>query len=273
MTTRRSSAVSRRPARVLPNGAVVIAKQSPTTPAVTIHASIRAGSDSIRRTQAVWRTSSRRTIDRGTTARTADRIAEELENRGVSLSVTVNRHAMWLVCTCLVEDLEPILALLADIVMQPTFPERRSRDEARRDRHAHPPGRGQPGDDGGGGAAADLYGATHPYGRRPRGTVESVEQIDDAALQRFHGERFRPASLSLVLVGDVEPERAIDAADARVRRLDWHRRRPPSSLREAPSAPGAPSAGHPDDEQGAGRHRLRVHQPASRRIPRTTRTG
>ena len=50
-----------------------------------------------------------------------------------------------------------------------------------------------------------LYGAAHPYGRRPRGTVESVETIDAAALRRFHAERFRPAALSLVMVGDIEP--------------------------------------------------------------------
>ena len=55
------------------------------------------------------------TIDRGTSSRTADQIAEELDSRGVSLTVTVNRHAMSLVCTCLVEDFEPILALVADI--------------------------------------------------------------------------------------------------------------------------------------------------------------
>ena len=63
-----------------------------------------------------------KTIDRGTASRTADQIAEELDSRGVSLSVAVNRHAMWLVCTCLTEDFEQILALVGDIAMQPAFP-------------------------------------------------------------------------------------------------------------------------------------------------------
>jgi zinc protease len=64
------------------------------------------------------------------------------------------------------------------------------------------------------GMLADLYGQAHPYGRRPRGSVENVEAIDRAALQRFHAARFRPGSLSLVMVGDVETGRAIDAARA-----------------------------------------------------------
>ena len=41
-----------------------------------------------------------------------------------------------------------------------------------------------------------------------------VERIDRAALRRFHAERFRPAALSLVMVGDVSPESAVAAADA-----------------------------------------------------------
>ena len=57
-----------------------------------------------------------------------------------------------------------------------------------------------------------LYGDVHPYGRRPRGSVESVERISRASLQAFHAARFRPSALSLVIVGDVEPARAIESA-------------------------------------------------------------
>jgi zinc protease len=57
-----------------------------------------------------------------------------------------------------------------------------------------------------------LYGDGHPYGRRPRGSVGVVERITRASLQAFHGARFRPPALSLVLVGDVEPARAIESA-------------------------------------------------------------
>ena len=51
----------------------------------------------------------------------------------------------------------------------------------------------------------------------------------------FHGERFRPASLSLVLVGDIDTGRAIDAA---ARAFGAWAGAPPaaSTLREAPAA-------------------------------------
>jgi zinc protease len=57
-----------------------------------------------------------------------------------------------------------------------------------------------------------LYGETHPYGQRPRGTVASVERIDRESLLRFHASRVFPPALSLVLVGDVDAERGIDVA-------------------------------------------------------------
>jgi zinc protease len=57
-----------------------------------------------------------------------------------------------------------------------------------------------------------LYGQRHPYGRRPRGTVESVERIAASSLQAFHAARFAPDSLSLVIVGDIDAERGIHSA-------------------------------------------------------------
>ena len=201
------------PARaVLGNGAVVIAKESPTTPAVTVHASFRAGTVFDPPDQAGLSHFVSRTIDRGTETRPANCIAEDLDGRGVSLSTSMNRHALSLVCTCLVEDLVPILNLLADIVMHPTFP----KDEVDTRRGEIVTLIRQDEDNPAAlateGLLTELYGAAHPYGRRPRGSVEGVETIGSAALRRFHAERFGPGSLSLVLVGDIEPARAIDAA-------------------------------------------------------------
>ena len=197
---------------VLGNGAVVIAKESPTTPAVTVHASFGAGTVFDPPTQSGLSHFVSRTIDRGTETRPADRIAEELDSRGVSLSISVSRHALSLVCTCLVEDLVPILDLLADSVMHPTFP--KDQVDTRRGEIVTliRQDEDNPATLATEGVLADLYGSAHPYGRRPRGSVESVERIDSAALRRFHAERCSPGSLSLVLVGDLEPARAIDAA-------------------------------------------------------------
>src|SRR5262249_25221003 len=108
---------------VLANGVTILTKQTSTTPAVTLHASLlAAGSTSDPSPSAGLAHFVSRTIDRGTSGHSADENAQELDGRGVSLSVTVGRHALSLVATCLVEDFDPILSLLAEIVTTPTFP-------------------------------------------------------------------------------------------------------------------------------------------------------
>ena len=90
----------------LDNGAVVIAKYSGATPAVTVHASFEAGTVFDPASEHGVSHFVSRTIDRGTIALTADEIAERFDRRGVSQAITVNRHVLSMVCTCLVEDLD-----------------------------------------------------------------------------------------------------------------------------------------------------------------------
>jgi len=102
---------------VLDNGAIVTAKRSTTTPAVTIHAGFLAGSVYDPPAHAGLAHFVSRTIDRGTATRPAGVIAEELDRRGVSLSTMVNRHATSLICTCLIDDLDDVLANAGDLAV------------------------------------------------------------------------------------------------------------------------------------------------------------
>ena len=96
----------------LANGVVFVVKEAHTTPAVTINLGIRAGSicDPMDAPGAMYLLS--RVIDRGTATRSADEIADELDNRGIAVAVTVTRHVFSIVCTCLAEHFEVVFALL-----------------------------------------------------------------------------------------------------------------------------------------------------------------
>ena len=59
-----------------------------------------------------------------------------------------------------------------------------------------------------------LYGESHPYGRRIRGVLETVESITRTELLAFHARRFAPQVASIALVGDLTPARAVDATSA-----------------------------------------------------------
>lgn len=201
------------PARdVLPNGAVVLAKQSRLTPAVTLFAALGAGSlhDPDDRPGVAYFLS--KTLDRGTATRTATQLAVELDDRGVSLAVSVTRHVLSVSCTCLVEDFEAMLALVADVVRNPVFPE----EEIETRRGEIVTSIRQDEDNPAMVALeqlfAMLYPNGHPYGRRAKGSVESVGAIGRPDLVAFHGACVAPSVLSVVIVGDVPEARAIDRA-------------------------------------------------------------
>lgn len=197
---------------VLANGATLIAKRSAATPAVSFNLSLRAGVVHEPDDQPGLAYLLARTIDCGTVRRPADRIAEDLDGRGVALAVTMNRHNLTLSCTCLAEDAGDLLDLLLDIVRNPVFP----REHVNRRRQEIVTALGQDLDNPATQAVQTLlgmlYGERHAYGRRPKGTMAEVMRLGRDQLTAFHGRQVTPAGLVLVMVGDIDPARAVDMA-------------------------------------------------------------
>jgi zinc protease len=194
------------------NGSVVIVQETPTTPAVTMLATFLGGSlyEPGELPGLAYLTG--QLLDRGTVHRPAERIAEELDERGVALHVATTRHTLSLACTCLAEDFDQVLAILVDVARRPVFEEleiAKRRAEvvtSLRQDEDNPAVR-----------ATEklfemLYGAAHPYGRRPKGTIASVERIARRDLVSFHHSRFLPGTLTLTLVGDVSTAHALERA-------------------------------------------------------------
>ncbi|MBE3132706.1 MAG: insulinase family protein [Acidobacteria bacterium] len=196
----------------LPNGAAIIAKESRMTPAVTLMAALRAGGQHDPDDRLGLAHFLSKTLDRGTGNRSADQIARDLDNRGVTLDVSATRHVLSVSCTCLAEDFEAMLALLGDIVRNPVFPE----DEIETRRGEIVTSIRQDEDSPAVMALETLfemlYPGGHPYGRRAKGTIATVGRIDRQALVAFHRTRVVPSALSLVVVGDVPVSRALAVA-------------------------------------------------------------
>jgi len=221
---------------VLDNGTVIISKEAQTVPAVTIQLSVRAGSiyDSNDLLGLSHLTS--RVLDRGTRVRSSDDIAEALDARGVSLTVTANRHVLTVSCMCLSEDFEAMLELIGEVVMQPAFP-----DEEIEKRKGEVLNAIRQDEDNPAATAmqclfAMLY-PDHPYGRPAKGNADSVSRIRRDDLVSFHEAHFAPSTATAIIVGDVDRARAV-AAGARV--LGGWRR----------AAPGEILLAHPPKDRG-----------------------
>jgi zinc protease len=220
---------------VLDNGAVVLVQETSTAPAVTINATVLAGS--------VYEADDRqglaylvgRLVDRGTERRAAEVLAEALDDRGVSLRVASSRHATILTCTCLSEDFADVLSLVVDVVRRASFPEA---EVAKRKAECLSAIRQD--DDNPSVRAVEalfeiLYGESHPYGRRAKGTLESVERISRDDLLAFHAARFQPSTLTLAIVGHVPPDHALRRAALELD--DWRAGAPGTfTLPEPPAA-------------------------------------
>src|SRR4051812_17306052 len=186
----------------LDNGVTLLAKQTRTTPAVSISLALRAGSivDPPDCAGMTWLLS--RVLDRGTASRSAADIAEELDSRGITLTILVTRHLFTLVCTCLADDFEPVLTLLADIVMSPSLPE----DELATRKGEVITSIRQDDDNPAIRATeslmALLYPDGHPYGRRTKGSIEFVESLTRDALLELHDRRVAPREGGAGVGGD-----------------------------------------------------------------------
>jgi zinc protease len=152
------------------------------------------------------------TLDAGAGGRSGEELAWEIERLGLELAAEATWDASWLTATVAVERFDDAMALVADIIRRPTFPESevlRVRGEALADilqRRKDPRA-----------LANDLilhflYGDQAPYGRPANGLPERLRSLAVDEVGTFHATNVVPVRTSLVMVGDLDAERARDAA-------------------------------------------------------------
>ena len=211
--------VGLRPSRaVLDNGVTVIVKANHTTPSVSILAGVRTGGYADLPGKEGTAALCARVLDRGTVSKNAAAIADDLDGRGASLSVSTGRHQMSASATCLSDDFPAVLELVADVVRQPAFAE--SEVATRRADLISSIRKEQ--DDPAQMAVDAFVGALygeHPYSRKIRGTVKTVEALKRQDLVRCYQKGFVPSGLTFVVVGDVDEELAVQTVSMTF--ADW----------------------------------------------------
>lgn len=143
-------------------------------------------------------------LETGTRKRSGAELAEAFEKIGSGLSAHTGWDSTTLSVTCVADRKEDALALLAEAVLEPTFPEteverlRNQRLAAIRQRKMDP---GRLADDS---VIQYIFSDRVPYHRPLAGTQESVAPLDPGSLLEHWRARFRPGGAGLVAVGDVE---------------------------------------------------------------------
>ncbi len=144
-------------------------------------------------------------LDEGTKSMDALKISDKIKRLGARLGTNSSFDNSTVSLNVLKKNLDPALKLMADIIINPTFPEKeldlkreiylgRIQQEAR-----------QPT------TAAfkiffrELYGADHPYGQpyTGSGTESSINALTRADLKSFYKANYFPNNATVVVVGDI----------------------------------------------------------------------
>lgn len=201
--THTSSPAPRVSRDILPNGLVLVVQENHANPTVAIAGTIQAGGmyDPPDRPGLADFTAG--LLDRGTTGRTSQEIAEQMDFIGSSLDVSGSSEATTFSAYGLSDDFDQILDLLGDVLLHPTFPKdeiEKLRGEALtslKEQEENPESRSQLE------FYSLLYPQGHPYHRHPLGSEEGVKKIGQDDIRAFYHRYYRPDTTILVVVGDV----------------------------------------------------------------------
>jgi zinc protease len=186
----------------LPDGAVLLVAERPAIPIVVIRVSVPGGSVREPDDALGLANLTAGLLTRGTTRRSGPELDRAIEFVGGSLEAEAGRDSATVTLSVLKKDLALGLDLLAEVLLQPTFPQ----DELTRkvaDIQASLRRSEQSPDVVAGRTLGPLVAPGHPYGRPPAGTVESVGKLTREQVVSFYRLHYRPDGATIVAVGDV----------------------------------------------------------------------
>jgi len=196
--------------KVLPNGITVLCRANFNSPSISINGYVNTGSlfdPSEKLGLADFASSA---LMRGTEKHSFDSLYNELESVGASLGFDSGIHTTGFHGRALVEDLPLLLDLLSETLRQPIFPD----DEVEKLRHQLLTGlaiRAQDTSDMADLTFDEILFHGHPYARPEDGFPETIQAITRQDLTEYHRKGFGPRGMVVVIVGAVEPKKAMNA--------------------------------------------------------------
>jgi zinc protease len=193
----------------LPNGIVVLSRANLESPSVVVSGYLNCGSlfDPDDKLGLADFTAS--ALMRGSALRSFQQIYDTLESAGASLSFSGGTHTTTFSSKTLVEDLDMLLTLLAEVLRQPIFPV----EQVERLRAQLLTGLAIRAQDTGDMASLTfdqiVYNG-HPYSRPDDGYPETIQAIQQADLAAFHHRGYGPRGMLVAVVGGIEPDWAVD---------------------------------------------------------------
>lgn len=204
----------------LPNGLRVLVAENRNAPLVSFRALVRSGADHDTLPTAGLASMTADLLDEGAGDRDAIQLAEDIGILGGGMGTGADWDASYISLDVLARTAEAALEIFSDVTARATLPpdglervraERLNEILQQRDEPAAIAGK----------RFAHLLYGTGAYGNSVIGNAESVAAITIDDVRRFYAQHYIPNNSTVVVTGDIKPERAVELVAARL--ADWQR--------------------------------------------------
>jgi zinc protease len=196
----------------LPNGLQVVLVEDPRLPLVSYRLAFREGDVNDPTNMPGLMDMVTGLLNEGTSKRTSKQIADEVARYGATLTAGSNPDYTTVAASALSMYRNEILDLLADVALNPTFPESEVKLAQQNALQGLRQQRSQPGFLANERMAQVLFGQ-HPYSVISA-TSESINAMSREKLMAFHRAMFTPNNAVLVVVGDVRRDELMSRVNA-----------------------------------------------------------
>ncbi len=203
---------------VLPNGLVVLVREDPGVGVVAASLQVRTGSAFETADTAGVTNFLQRAMLRGTSRHSALSLAEAAEELGGALDASGDVEYAEVRGTAIARHWEALLALLAEVALEPTLPAAELEKERALILGQLQTRADQPFPKAFDTTLADLYGP-HPYAWPALGRADSVRKLTREALLERYTAAYRADRMVLSVAGNAPRQRVVAAAERLFRRL------------------------------------------------------
>jgi zinc protease len=197
--------------KTLPNGLRVIVTRQTAVPKVSITLTVLSGYSSDPADLTGLASLTADLIQEGTKTKTSRQIRRDVFGMGGSLSAAASQDFTSVSVRGLSEFAPRLMALTADVAINPTIPEDEVAILKQQHLQAVSQQKGVPQFLANRTFRAALFGQ-HPYARTSE-TEASLNAMDRAKLVAFHRDHYRPNNAFLLIVGAIDPDVMIAAAE------------------------------------------------------------
>jgi predicted Zn-dependent peptidase len=192
--------------QVLPNGLTLEVMQRKGIPLVEIDVAVKGGMESDPTDQPGLAEVTGELLRKGTQTRTSDQFSKDLDELGGTYRVRADTQSTLLQSEFLAKDFGAGLALIADAVLHPTFPESEVTKLLAEQIDKVKATKDNPGESIEPYAHAFFFGAGHPYGRLINEI--SLAKMNRESIAQYHKRMYSGRNLVIAIVGDIDAQQA-----------------------------------------------------------------